>query len=107
MIPRAWQFLAIAIASEIVATSALKESEGMTRLVPAAIAVLGYVIAFYFLSRVVQAMPLGIAYAVWSGVGIVALTLIGVLVYKQPVSPLQYAGIAAIVGGVVVLYSAP
>ena len=105
MIPRAWQFLAIAIVCEIVATSALKESDGLRRLLPAAIAVAGYGVAFYCLAKALQSMPLGIAYAVWSGVGIIALTLIGVLVYKQPVSPMQYAGIAAIVGGVVVLYS--
>jgi small multidrug resistance pump len=79
MIPRARQFLAIAIASEIVATSALKETDGMHRLLPAGIAVLGYVVAFWFLAQALQAMPLGIADAVWSGVGIVALTVIGLV----------------------------
>ncbi|MFM5884099.1 MAG: DMT family transporter [Novosphingobium sp.] len=104
--PRAWQFLAIAIVSEIVATSALKECDGLRRVLPVGIAVIGYVIAFYFLAKTLQSMPLGIAYAVWSGVGIVALTAIGVLVYRQPISLQQYAGIAAILGGVVLVYAA-
>jgi len=98
-----WAYLAVAILCEIAATSALKESDGMTRPWPAIAALAGYAIAFFCLARALRAIPLGVAYAVWSGVGILCLTVIGVLIYKQPVAPVQYAGILAITVGVVLL----
>jgi multidrug transporter EmrE-like cation transporter len=81
-----WLFLAVAIVCEVVATTALKSSEDMSRIVPSAIALAGYGIAFFCLSRALQTIPLGVSYAIWSGVGIVALTLIGLVVYRQALS---------------------
>ena len=75
-----WFFLAIAIVSETIATSALKSSAGFTRLLPSLLVMAGYGIAFYFLSLTLRTIPVGIAYAVWSGVGIVLITLVGWLV---------------------------
>ena len=103
--PRGWLYLAIAIACEIAATSALKESHGMSRPVPAIAALAGYAVAFACLAQALNAIPLGVAYAIWSGVGILCLTLIGLLVYKQPITLIQYGGIMAIIVGVVLLGS--
>lgn len=102
----AWIYLAIAIASEIAATSALKESDGLRRIGPAVVALLGYGIAFACLARALRSIPLGIAYAIWSGVGIASLTLIGAVVYRQLLSGAQLIGIVAIIGGVAVLFIA-
>ncbi|MFC3551437.1 DMT family transporter [Lysobacter cavernae] len=96
-------YLGIAIAAEVVATSALKASEGFTRLGPSLIVAAGYGVAFYFLSLVLKSVPVGIAYAVWSGVGIVLIALIGWLVLKQPLDAAALAGIALIVAGVAVI----
>ena len=98
-----WLYLAIAIVSEVVATSALKASSGFTRLGPSAVVVLGYAVAFYFLSLTLRAIPLGIAYAVWCGVGILLISLVGWLVYAQRLDGAAVAGMALIVAGVVVL----
>lgn len=99
-----WLLLAVAIVCEIVATTALKSSEGMTRLVPSSLALAGYGIAFLCLSRALQTIPLGVSYAVWSGVGIVALTLIGVLVYRQSLNMSEMIGTGLILAGVLTLY---
>ncbi len=72
-----WIFLLTAIFAEVVATSALKASAGMTKLAPAAVVVAGYGAAFYLLSLTLEQIPVGVAYAIWSGVGIVAISLIG------------------------------
>ncbi|MES2493329.1 MAG: multidrug efflux SMR transporter [Pseudomonadota bacterium] len=98
-----WVYLAIAIVCEIAATSALKESDGMARPLPAVAALVGYAIAFICLARALRTIPLGVAYAIWSGVGILCLTLIGLVVYKQPITAMQYGGILAIAVGVVML----
>lgn len=99
-----WTYLALAIASEIAATSALKASDGMTRLVPAAISLTGYAIAFFCLSRSLQTIPLGVSYAIWSGVGIAVLTLIGVVFFRQTLGAADVIGTGLIVAGVLVLY---
>jgi small multidrug resistance pump len=99
-----WTYLAVAIASEIAATSALKASDGMSRAVPAVIALTGYGIAFYCLSRALQTIPLGVSYAIWSGVGIAVLTLIGVVFFRQTLGMADVIGTALIVAGVLVLY---
>ena len=78
-----WFYLAIAIVSEVLATSALKASEGFTRLYPSLVVVVGYGLAFYFLSLTLRTIPVGIAYAVWSGVGIVLISLAGWVIYDQ------------------------
>lgn len=66
---KGWLFLVIAIVGEVIATSALKSSEGFTKLAPSAVVIIGYGIAFYFLSLVLKSIPVGVAYAVWSGLG--------------------------------------
>ena len=96
-------YLAIAIAAEVAATSALKASEGFTRLGPTLIVTAGYGVAFYCLSLVLRTVPVGIAYAIWAGVGIVLIALIGALVLRQPLDAPAVVGIALIVAGVVVI----
>ena len=78
-----WLILFIAILSETIATTVLKASEGFTVLLPSIIVVIGYCLSFYFLSLTLRTIPVGIAYAVWSGVGVALVTLFGVLVYDQ------------------------
>lgn len=78
-----WLFLAIAIVSEVAATSALKASEGFSRPWPSLLVVAGYAVAFYFLSLTLRAIPVGVAYAVWSGLGIVLVTALAWLLYGQ------------------------
>lgn len=96
-------YLAIAIVAEVAATSALKASEGFTRLGPTLIVVAGYGLAFYCLSLVLRTVPVGIAYAIWAGVGIVLIALIGWLVLRQPLDAPAVVGIALIIAGVVVI----
>lgn len=98
-----WLFLSVAILSEVIGTSALKASEGFSRLVPSLIVVVGYGIAFYFLSLTLRTMPVGVAYAVWSGVGVALISLAGWWLYGQRLDAGAICGIALIVAGVVVL----
>ncbi len=98
-----WIYLAIAIVSEVIATSALKSAEGFTRLVPSMLVVVGYASAFYFLSLTLRTIPLGVAYALWSGVGVVLVALVGWVVYHQSLDAAAFIGIALIIAGVVVL----
>ncbi|MGB6241596.1 MAG: multidrug efflux SMR transporter [Castellaniella sp.] len=98
-----WTYLIIAIAAEVVATSALKASNGFTRLLPSSITVIGYGLAFYLLALALKTIPVGIAYAVWSGVGIVAIAAIGYLVFDQTLDAAALIGIGLILAGVLVL----
>lgn len=98
-----WLFLAVAIVAEIFATSALKASSGFTRLWPTLGTVGGYLVSFYFLSLTLRELPVGVVYAIWSGVGIVAISLIGWLVFKQALDLPALLGIALIVAGIVVM----
>ncbi len=98
-----WPYLAIAIISEVLATSALKASDGFTRLYPSIIVVVGYSSAFYFLSLTLRTIPVGIAYAVWSGVGVVLISLVGWILYGQRLDAPAFIGIGLIAAGVVVL----
>lgn len=98
-----WVYLAIAIVSEVVATSALKAAEGFTRLVPSVLVVVGYASAFYFLSLTLRTIPLGVAYAIWAGVGVALVALVGWAVYHQSLDTAALIGIALIVSGVIVL----
>ena len=100
-----WLILFIAILSETIATTALKASEGFTVLLPSIIVVIGYCLSFYFLSLTLRTIPVGIAYAVWSGVGVALVTLFGVLVYDQRLDFSALVGISLIMLGVVVLFS--
>lgn len=98
-----WIYLTIAICAEVIATSALKASEGFTRLAPSTVVVVGYAAAFYFLSLTLRAIPVGVAYAVWSGVGIVLISIIGALFFRQNLDAPAILGVALIIAGVVVI----
>ena len=99
----AYLTLAIAIVAEVIGTSAIKASEGFTRPVPSVIVVAGYGAAFYFMSLTVRTMPIGIVYAVWSGVGIVLISAIGWVAYGQALDPPALMGLSLIVAGVLVV----
>lgn len=98
-----WIYLSMAIVAEIIATSALKSAAGFTRLGPSLITIIGYSIAFYCLSLSLRYIPVGIAYAIWSGVGIVAISLIGVVFFKQYLDAPALIGIGLIIAGVLIL----
>ncbi len=98
-----WILLGLAIAAEVVGTSALKASEGFSKLWPSAIVVASYGAAFYLLSLTLRTIPVGIAYAVWSGVGVVLIALIGWLVFGQKLDAAGMLGMGLIVAGVLVL----
>jgi small multidrug resistance pump len=98
-----WLWLAIAITCELIGTTALKASRGFTRLVPSLLVVAGYSGAFYGLSQAIQVLPLGISYAVWSGVGVAATAVIGRLLFGERLGRARLGGLALVIGGVVVL----
>ncbi|MNV70242.1 Multidrug transporter EmrE [compost metagenome] len=95
--------LGLAIAAEVLGTSALKASDGFTRLAPSLITVVAYGVSFYLLSLTLKSMPIGIAYAVWSGVGIVLISAIGWLLYGQRLDAPALIGLGLIVAGVLVV----
>lgn len=99
----AYLALGLSIVAEVIGTSALKASEGFTRLWPSVIVALGYATAFYFLSLVLRTIPVGIAYAIWSGLGIVLITLVAFVVYRQTIDLPGLIGMGLIVAGVVVI----
>jgi small multidrug resistance pump len=99
----AWMILGLAIVAEVIGTTALKASESFTRLVPSLIVVVGYGVAFYCLSLVLKSVPVGIAYAVWSGLGIVLITAVAWLLYGQRIDLAGLLGMGLIIAGVVVL----
>jgi small multidrug resistance pump len=96
-------YLCISILAEVIATSALKSSDGFTRPLPSLVVALGYGVAFYFLSLVLKTVPMGVAYAIWSGVGMVLIAGIGWLLMKQPLDAPALLGIGLIVAGVAVI----
>ena len=96
-------YLAIAIVAEVLATSALKESQGFSKLLPTLLVMAGYGASFYFLSLVLQTIPIGVAYALWAGLGIVLITIVGAVVFGQKMDLAAILGIALIISGVVVL----
>ncbi|MBB3349591.1 multidrug efflux SMR transporter [Sphingomonas sp. BK069] len=98
-----WFYLAGAIGFEIVATSALKATAGFTRPLPSVVVVLGYAAAFYCLSVALRVIPMGIAYAIWSGIGIVVISFVGLLVYRQRLDAAALLGIALILAGTLVI----
>jgi small multidrug resistance pump len=98
-----WFYLAGAIGCEIVATSALKAADGFKNAGPATIVVIGYVAAFYCLSVALRAIPMGVAYAIWSGIGIVVISLVGLIVYKQRLDAPAIFGILLIIAGTLVI----
>ncbi len=98
-----WIYLGLAIFSEVVATASLKSTEGFTRLVPSIVVLVGYSAAFYFLSLTLDTIPIGVAYAVWSGVGVATITLVSFVLYDQKIDAAGLIGIGLIVAGVVIL----
>lgn len=98
-----WLYLIIAIVSEVIGTSALKASEGFTKLNASLLVILGYGTAFYFLSLTLKTIPVGVAYAVWSGVGVVLVTLVGMFLFNQRIDLAGWLGIVLISSGVIVL----
>ena len=98
-----WIYLGIAILAEVVATSALKASDGFTRPLPAAVTAIGYGLAFYLLALALKTIPVGIAYAVWSGVGIALITLVAWWLHGQKLDLAAWIGIGLILAGVLVL----
>lgn len=95
--------LAIAIVAEVIATTALKSSASFTRLLPSVITIVGYAIAFYCLSLTLRSIPTGIAYAIWSGVGIVLISLAGWLIHKQSLDLPALLGLSLIIAGVIIV----
>lgn len=98
-----WLVLGVAIVAETIATSALKSSEGFTKVWPSVIVLVGYAVAFYFLSLTLRTIPVGIAYAIWSGVGIILITLAGWLIFGQKLDAPALIGMVLIIAGVVIM----
>jgi small multidrug resistance pump len=96
-------YLAIAIVSEVIGTNALKASDGFTKLIPSTIVIVGYGAAFYFLSLVLKSIPVGIAYAIWAGLGIVLVALAAAVIFKQIPDTPAIIGMVLIVSGVIVI----
>ena len=100
---KSWLFLGVAIFGEVVATSALKSTDGFSKLAPSFVVVVGYVIAFYFLSLALRSIPVGVAYAIWAGLGVVLVAAIAWLVNKQKLDFAAILGMVLIIAGVIVM----
>lgn len=98
-----YAWLAIAIVAEVIGTSTLKASEGFTRLLPSVVTAIGYGVAFYCLSHSMKTVPVGVGYAIWSGVGIVLITAIAWVAFKQRLDLPALAGMGLIISGVLVI----
>ncbi|NUY02341.1 DMT family transporter [Paraburkholderia youngii] len=98
-----YALLAIAIVAEVISTSAMQASDGFSRLLPSMVVVLGYGVAFYCLSLTLRSIPVGIVYAIWSGAGIVLITLVALVLYRQVPDVPAIIGLGLIVAGVAVL----
>jgi small multidrug resistance pump len=96
-------FLLVAVIFEVLATTALKQTDGFTRLMPSLVTVAGYALAFYFLALTLRVMPVGVVYAIWSGAGIFFITLIGWLWFRQSLDLPAVIGICLILAGVLVI----
>jgi len=96
-------YLAIAILAEVTATSALKASDEFTKIIPVLIIIAGYGLAFYFMTLVLRTLPIGITYAIWSGLGIVLVTIVGAVLYKQIPDTPAIVGMGLIIAGVAVI----
>ena len=98
-----WIYLGVAIVSEVIASSALRASDGFTRVGPTLALIIGYGVSFYFLSLTLRTIPMGIAYAVWSGVGILLICVVGWVLFEQKLDLAAIIGLALIIAGVVIL----
>ena len=101
--PKGWMYLAAAIVAEVIGTTSLKASDGFTKPLAAAVVVAGYAVSFYFLAQALRHVEVGVAYAVWAGVGIVLITMLGVALFRERLDLAAYVGIALIIAGVLVL----
>jgi small multidrug resistance pump len=99
----AYLYLFVAIVTEVVGTLALKATEGFTKLVPSLIVIAGYAVSFYFVSLALKSMSIGVAYAIWSGVGLALVAIAGMVLYKQLPDLAALVGILLILAGVVVI----
>jgi small multidrug resistance pump len=99
----AYLYLAVAIIAEVAATSALKASEEFTKLMPSLIVIIGYAAAFYFMTLVLRTIPVGITYAIWAGLGIVLVAIVGTVIYKEIPDLPAVIGMTLIVSGVVII----
>ena len=97
-------YLAVAIAAEVIATSSLKACRGFTRLTPSLVVVAGYAVAFFFLSLALRTIPVGVTYAIWSGLGVVLVTLAAYVVYGQSLDAPAIVGISLILAGVLTIH---
>ena len=102
--PAHYLYLILAVAAETVGTTALQASQQFTRLVPSVLVVVGYGLAFYLMAQTLRVMPVGIVYAIWSGLGIVFIAAIGYVVFGQKLDLPALLGIAMIVGGILVIH---
>jgi len=100
----AYFYLGLAILVEVIATSTLKASEEFTKLVPSTIVLIGYGTSFYLMTLVLRTLPIGITYAVWSGIGIVLISVAGAIFYKETLDFPAILGIGLIVSGVIVIH---
>lgn len=100
---KSWLFLGVAIIAEVMATSSLKASAGFTKLWPSLAVVVGYGLAFYFLALTLKTVPVGIAYAIWAGLGIVLISVVGWLFFGQKLDGASIAGMSLIIAGVLVI----
>ena len=98
-----WYYLTMAIFSEVIATSSLKSSEGFTNLIPSVIVLVGYSAAFYFLSLTLNEVPVGIAYAIWSGAGIVGIAIVAMIFHEQNLDAGAMIGMGLIILGIIVM----
>ncbi|MFY9319642.1 MAG: SMR family transporter [Lentibacter algarum] len=101
--PMPYLYLAIAVAFETIGTSAMQASQQFTRLWPSVLVVVGYAISFYFMALTLRFMPVGIVYALWSGLGIILIALIGYAVFGQKLDLPAIAGLGLIIAGIVVI----
>lgn len=100
---KAYLFLFLAIVLEIIGTSTLKLSEQFTKLLPGITSIIAYIVAFYFLSITLKTIPVGIAYAIWSGIGIVFISIIGAVYFKQSLDIPAILGLILIIAGVIII----
>ncbi|MCV2890105.1 DMT family transporter [Ruegeria aquimaris] len=102
--PAHYLYLILAVAAETVGTTALQASQQFTRLVPSVLVVVGYGLAFYLMAQTLRVMPVGVVYAIWSGLGIVFIAAIGYMIFGQKLDLPALLGIAMIVGGILVIH---
>jgi len=100
----AYLYLAIAIISEVIGTSALKASHEFTKIIPSIIVLVGYSLAFYFMTLTLRTIPIGITYAIWSGAGIVLVALVGIILYKETPNIPTIIGMAFIIIGIMIIH---